>query len=85
MYRPIYSNHFEKEFKKFPKKEQVKILEKIEFVSENPRQFSIKLETTNPTVYRLRAGEYRIFFGLNDKEKTMKIVKVERRTTQTYH
>jgi len=85
MYRPIYSNHFEKEFKKFRKKEQVKILEKIEFVSENPRQFSIKLETTNPTVYRLRAGEYRIFFGLNDKEKTMKIVKVERRTTQTYH
>ena len=69
---------------KFPKKEQVGILEKIESILENPRKFSIKLETTQPTVYRLRAGEYRIFFGLDDREKIMKIAKVERRTTQTY-
>lgn len=81
MYRPVYTRNFEKEIKKFPKKEQIKILKKIESILDNPRQFSIKLETTNPAVYRLRAGEYRIFFGLNDKEKTMKIVKVERRTT----
>ncbi|MBU1031388.1 hypothetical protein KKE03_00470 [Patescibacteria group bacterium] len=84
MYRPIYTRHFEKEIKKFPKKEQIKILEKIESVLKNPRQFSIKLETTKPTVHRLRAGEYRIFFGLNDIEKIIKIAKVERRTTQTY-
>ncbi|OGE29513.1 hypothetical protein A2867_00910 [Candidatus Daviesbacteria bacterium RIFCSPHIGHO2_01_FULL_40_11] len=84
MYRPTYTRRFEKEIKKFPKKEQVGILEKIESILENPRKFSIKLETTQPTVYRLRAGEYRIFFGLDDREKIMKIAKVERRTTQTY-
>lgn len=75
MYSPTYSRRFEKEIKNFPKKEQIKILEKIESVLENPREISIKLETTKPAVYRLRAGEYRIFFGLDD---------VERRTTQTY-
>ena len=84
MYRPVYTRRFEKEIKKFPKKEQIKILEKIESILEDPRQFSIKLETTKPAVYRLRAGEYRIFFGLDDTEKLMKIAKVERRTTQTY-
>lgn len=85
MYRPVYSQRFEKELKKFPKKEQVKIIEKVESVLENPRKFSVKLEATNPSIYRLRAGEYRIFFGLDDKEKTMKIAKAERRTSQTYN
>lgn len=85
MYRPIYSHHFEKELKKFPKKEQVKIIEKIESSLENPRKLSIKLEATNPAVYRLRAGEYRIFFGLDDEKKIMKIARVERRTSQTYN
>lgn len=84
MYRPVYSRRFAKEIKKFPQKEQIKIIQKIESALENPRQFSIKLETTNPAVYRLRAGEYRIFFGLDNIEKIMKIVKVERRTSQTY-
>ena len=84
MYSPTYSPRFEKAIKKFPKKEQVKIIEKIESVLENPRQFSIKLATTKPTVYRLRVGEYRVFFGLDDIERLMKIAKVERRTTQTY-
>lgn len=85
MYRPIYSHRFEKELKKFPKKEQVKIIEKIESSLENPRKLSIKLEATNPAVYRLRDGEYRIFFGLDDEEKIMKIARVERRTSRTYN
>ena len=84
MYRPTYTRRFEKEIKKFPKKERIKIIEKIESILENPREFSIKLETTRPVVYRLRSGEYRIFFGLDDIEKIMKIIKVERRTTQIY-
>ncbi|KKT81582.1 hypothetical protein A2617_04650 [Candidatus Daviesbacteria bacterium RIFOXYD1_FULL_41_10] len=84
MYHPVYTRNFEKEIKKIPKKEQIKILEKIESILENPRQFNIKLETTKPVVYRLRAGEYRIFFGLDDREKIIKIAKVTRRTTQTY-
>lgn len=85
MYQPVYSHRFEKELKKFPKKEQIKIIAKIESTLENPRQLGIKLETTKPAVYRLRAGEYRIFFGLDDEKKIMQIAKVERRTTQTYN
>lgn len=85
MYSPVYSPLFEKAIKKFPKKEQIKIIEKIESVLENPCKFSIKLEATKPVIYRLRAGEYRVFFGIDDTEKLMKIAKVERRTTQTYH
>lgn len=85
MYKPLFTEKFEKQIKKFPKKEQLKILDKISDSTANPRSFSIKLESTKPVVYRLRSGEYRIFFELNDSNKIMKITDVKRHTTQTYH
>lgn len=84
MYSPLYTKRFKKQIKKFPKKEQIKILEKIEVILENPRKSSIKLEGTRPIIYRLRVGEYRVFFGIDDVGKVMEITDVERRTTQTY-
>lgn len=84
MYKPFYSKRFEKQIQKFPKKEQLKILEKIIKCLENPRQYSIKLSTTQPPVYRLRVGEYRVFFELDNQIQIMIVTDVERRTTQTY-
>ena len=84
MYQPAYSKRFEKQIRKFPKKEQLKILQKIVGCLSNPKQYSIKLATTKPSVYRLRAGEYRVFFEVDNLTKTMIITDVERRTTQTY-
>lgn len=84
MYQSLFSKRFEKQIKKFPKQEQLKILEKISGAASNPRLSSTKLESTKPPVYRLRAGEYRIFLELNDENQIMKITDVKRRTTQTY-
>lgn len=84
MYKPIYSNRFAKQIKKFPKKEQLKILHKITSVLDDPRSSSIKLETTRPPIYRLRTGEYRVFFELDNMASEMIITDVKRRTTQTY-
>ena len=84
MYQHLFTKRFEKQIKKFPKKEQLKILDKISATAPNPRLSSIKLESTNPSVYRLRAGEYRVFFEINDVSKIIKITDVKRRTTQTY-
>ncbi len=85
MYKPLYNRRSIKQLKSFPKKEQLKILQKITSCLENPLQFSIKLETTKPPIYRLRAGEYRIFFELDKQSKIMIITDAKRRTTQTYH
>lgn len=84
MYSPYYTKRFAKQLKKFPKKEQLKILDKISTATSDPRKFSTKLESTGPPVYKTRAGEYRIFFELDNKRKIMKITDVFRRTTQTY-
>lgn len=84
MYQASLTRRFKKQILKFPKKEQVKILTKIEAALNNPRQFATKLEDTSPPVYRMRTGEYRIFFEINDLQRIMEITDVKRRTTQTY-
>lgn len=84
MYSPYYTKRFVKQISKFPKKERFKILDKISKVTSDPRKFSTKLESTKPPVYKLRVGEYRVFFELNNERNIMKITDVLRRTTQTY-
>lgn len=84
MYKVFFTKRFEKQIGKFPKKEQSRILAKIESLLNNPRQNSLKLEGTKPPIYRLRVGEYRIFFVLDDTVKMIKATDVLRRTTQTY-
>lgn len=84
MYKPLYNKRFIKQLKRFPKKEQLKILQKITSCLKNPLQVSIKLETTKPPIHRLRAGEYRIFFEIDKDSNIMIITDVKRRTSQTY-
>ncbi len=84
MYQPLFAKKFEKQLKKIPNSEQLKILEKITAIASDPRKFSTKLETTKPPVYRLRVGDYRVFFEINDEKLIMQITDVKRRTTQTY-
>ena len=84
MYQVSFTKRFKKQVLKFPKKEQIKILAKIETSLNNPRQSATKLEDTFPPIYRMRVGAYRVFFEVNDLLQIMEITDVKRRTTQTY-
>ncbi len=84
MYRAVLTRRFKKQIFKFPRKEQIKIIAKIESGLSNPRQSAVKLEDTSPPVYRIRSGEYRIFFEVDDLKQIMEITDVKRRTTRTY-
>jgi mRNA interferase RelE/StbE len=84
MYSPYYSKRFAKQIKSLPPKEQLKVLNKIKSICDNPREYSIKLQNTKPPIYRLRVGEYRVFFELDDSSQVIQITDIKRRTTQTY-
>ena len=67
-----------KELGKIPQKELVKILGKIENLSINPHPAgSIKL--TNQEKYRIRIGNYRVLYSIEDNILTVFIVKVGHR------
>lgn len=84
MYKLLFARQYEKQLKKIPKDEQVRIINKIEKISGNPRVYSIKLASIHPPIYKLRVGNYRVFFEIDDEKKMVIITDVRRRTTQTY-
>ena len=67
-----------KELEDIPKKDLQKVLKKIQALSANPRpQGSQKL--SNKERYRIRHGNYRIVYSVQDKELTINIVKIGHR------
>ncbi len=66
------------ELGRIPKKDLRRIVERIHSLGEEPRlQGSEKLSAQER--FRIRQGDYRIVFAIDDREKTVKIVKIGHR------
>jgi mRNA interferase RelE/StbE len=67
MYKIKLSNNVVKQLDKLDKSTYLRIYNKMQSLKENPRPIgSIKL--TNADGYRIRTGDYRILYEINDKE-----------------
>jgi mRNA interferase RelE/StbE len=67
-----------KDLKEIPDKDLSKILACIETLGKNPRQSSCK-KLSGQEKYRLRYGNYRIIYSIQDSELTVWIVKIGHR------
>ena len=77
-YKILVKKSAEKELGKIPKKELLKILDKIKNLSDDPHPTgSIKL--TNQEKYRIRVGNYRILYTVEDNILTVFVVKIGHR------
>lgn len=68
----------EKEIRKLPPSIYCKIDDKIEQLKNEPRPIGCKQLKQYPG-YRIRVGDYRIVYEVNDKEKTITIFSVGHR------
>jgi mRNA interferase RelE/StbE len=77
-YKIFFKKSVWKDFQSIPDKDLKKILNRIESLSSNPRlPGSQKL--SGQERYRLRQGQYRIIFSIQDEELTVWVVKVGHR------
>jgi mRNA interferase RelE/StbE len=77
-YKIYFKKSVEKDFKVIPKKDLVKILERIEALAEDPRPQGCE-KLSGQLKYRLRQGRYRILYSVQDDELTIWVVKVGHR------
>jgi mRNA interferase RelE/StbE len=77
-YKIYFNKSVEKDFKVIPKKDLVKILERIETLAEDPRPPRCE-KLSGQQKYRLRQGRYRILYSVQDDELTIWVVKVGHR------
>ena len=77
-YKIYFRESVEKDFRTIPKKDTVKILQRIKSLGTDPRPSGCE-KLTGQERYRLRQGRYRIVYSVQDKELTIWIVRIGHR------
>ena len=78
VYKILFRASVEKDFQGIPRKEVEKILHRIEALAENPRPPGCE-KLTGQERYRIRQGNYRVLYSIQDRELTVWVVKVGHR------
>ena len=77
-YKVYFRESVEKDFRAIPKKDIRKILHRIESLTVEPRPSGCE-KLTGQERYRVRQGQYRIVYSVQDNESTVWIAKVAHR------
>jgi mRNA interferase RelE/StbE len=82
-YKIIIEKKASKEAKIIPQKDRIAIDKKILALSVNPRPHASK-KLTEKDGYRIRVGNYRILYTIDDAAKTVVIYRIKTRSEKTY-
>jgi mRNA interferase RelE/StbE len=77
-YELFFKESVWKELEKIPKSELKKILSRVEELGNNPRPTGCE-KLTGHELYRIRQGNYRIVYSIQDNELTIWVIKVGHR------
>ncbi len=78
VYKVYFRESVEKDLTTIPKKDLKRILQRIKVLEDNPRPPGCE-KLTGQERYRVRQGQYRIVYSIQDYELTVWIVKVSHR------
>jgi len=77
-YEIFFRESVYKDFRKIPKKDLQKILSKIQNLSLEPRPSGSE-KLTGQELFRIRQGNYRILYSIQDNQLTIWVIKVGHR------
>lgn len=75
-YKIEFSRSAERQFRALPKSVQVKLTPKIDALSDDPRPRKSKKLESELDLYRIRVGDYRVIYQVQDKALLVLVVKV---------
>ena len=78
-YQIIFAPAVRRALAKLPQDLQGRIIRKIESLAENPRPPGVEKLSGAEDLYRVRTGEYRIVYSIEDRTVTVTIVRVGHR------
>lgn len=79
MYKVSIKNSALKEIQRIPKDFRLKIIEVIDSLAANPRPSGVKKLENFQDSYRVRVGQYRIVYKIEDRRLIVEVVKVGNR------
>lgn len=78
-YQIELSKQAERSFRKLPKHDQRRVAKKIDSLKEEPRPAGVKRLAEADGVYRVRSGDYRILYRVEDDVLLVLVVKIGNR------
>jgi mRNA interferase RelE/StbE len=78
-YKIFLKKSAQKELDTIPKKDLIRIVDKIQALSTNPMPFGVEKLSGHSEKYRIRQGYYRIVYSIHKKELQIWVVKVAHR------
>jgi mRNA interferase RelE/StbE len=78
-YELIISSSAQKDIRKLPKTELPKIVPAINLLSQNPRPSGCKKLVTTKNTYRIRIGNYRVLYLVDDVIQIIEVSAVKHR------
>jgi mRNA interferase RelE/StbE len=75
-YTVEFSRKAERQFKDLPKSIQVKLAPKINALADDPRPRGAKKLEGEDELYRIRVGDYRVIYQVQDKALIVLVVKI---------
>ena len=79
MYKVSIKNSALKEIQRIPKDFRLKIIEVIDSLAANPRPSGVKKLENFEDSYRIRVGQFRIVYKIEDRRLIVEVVKVGNR------
>ena len=77
-YRIIIKPAAQRDLDSLPVREVKRVAERIEVLADNPRPFGVQ-KLSGEESYRIRSGNYRILFEINDKGKLLLVYRIKHR------
>ena len=78
-YSILWKKSAQKEVRNLQTKERIAILTAVEALAVNPRKQGVKKLMGSDYSYRIRVGNYRIVYKINDQILTIEIIRVRHR------
>lgn len=79
MYKIVFTASAEKELQQLPEVEIIRILHKIETLSENPKSLHAVKIIGKQGLWRIRSGNYRIVYSIQNRQLIIEIIRIRHR------
>ena len=79
MYEVLLERRAERDLKKLPGKVFHRIIPRLKALSDNPKPSGCRKITGSKSDWRIRIGDYRVIYEIDERAKTVKVMRVRHR------
>ena len=79
-YEVTFARSARRELEGLPRSVAARILERIQALSENPRSHGCRKIQGPSQLWRIRVGEYRVIYQIDDKDRIVDIIVIRHRS-----